>query len=116
MGGGRVPFAAALEAGRGAGMLRHSFFVLRASDWREEQRLQGCADEIRFPEKYRVFERYLKQRLEDYPLFMRVLNRKYELAVEFESFPEALRRLFAPCLAPHDWLYPFPTMRMYRRR
>lgn len=73
---------------------RPEWVVLSEFQWRERQRL-GLQRVLAF--------------LDD-------LERDYELAAELDPFPGSARWLYLQPFAPHDWLYPFPTVRIHRRR
>ena len=45
-----------------------------------------------------------------------VLDRDYDLVASFETFPRAERWLYGNPRAPHDWLYPFPTQRIWKHK
>ena len=47
---------------------------------------------------------------------LEMLDRDYELVASFESFPTSERWLFGHPHPPHDWLYPFPAQRIWKRR
>ena len=46
----------------------------------------------------------------------RVLREDYELVARFDNFPEEQRFWFGAQAAPHDWLYCFPSIRVYQRK
>jgi hypothetical protein len=70
------------------------YFVLSEFHWREHSRLES----------------------EQAGRFLDSLADDYALEAEFSSFPRSHRRIFLQTFAPHDWLYPFPTISVYRRR
>jgi 4-amino-4-deoxy-L-arabinose transferase-like glycosyltransferase len=47
--------------------------------------------------------------------FLRELRADYRPAAVFERIPPGERRLFGRSFAPHDWLYPFATVTVWRR-
>lgn len=95
---------------------RPDFVVLSEFDWREELRLLGKTDRIALPPEYGEYERSLKARVGRAEEFLRLLDTEYERAARFVALGPRLRNLFTPAFAPHDWLYPFPTIDVYRRR
>lgn len=73
--------------------VRPEWFVVSEFDTREVTRL-GNEDALRFLDE---------------------LDAGWEVAAEFRAMPESARRLFGS-FAPHDWLYPYATVRVYQRR
>ncbi|MGQ0720117.1 MAG: ArnT family glycosyltransferase [Candidatus Eiseniibacteriota bacterium] len=47
--------------------------------------------------------------------FLRELRADYRPAAVFERIPPRERRIFGRSFAPHDWLYPFATVTVWRR-
>jgi hypothetical protein len=47
---------------------------------------------------------------------MEALDGGWELVASFESLPRAWRWIFGSASTPHDALYSFPEVRVYRRR
>ncbi|MFQ5503472.1 MAG: ArnT family glycosyltransferase [Planctomycetota bacterium] len=115
---GQARFRLVICEGWDLGLLeerRPDYFVLSEFDWRDEERLHGRTDEIRFPDGYEELEALLRKRVDDAHSFRESLERDYELAVRFENMPGWQRRLFGRSFVPHDWLYAFPEIRVYRR-
>jgi 4-amino-4-deoxy-L-arabinose transferase-like glycosyltransferase len=73
---------------------RPDAFVMSEFDWREARRL-GSPDAA---------------------AFLEAMERDYVLAARFEAIGPGARRLFGRAFAPHDWLYPFAEVRVWRRR
>lgn len=48
--------------------------------------------------------------------FLAALGRDYTVAARFGSIRPAWRVLFGPPFAPHDWLYPFAEITVWRRK
>jgi hypothetical protein len=71
---------------------RPQFFVLSEFEYADEQRLQLSA-----------------------PLqFLRALDERYVLEKTFQNPPRLLNWRVGPTSPPHDWLYPFPEVKVYR--
>jgi hypothetical protein len=47
--------------------------------------------------------------------FLQELRRDYRPVATFERFPVRERRIFGRSFAPHDWLYPFAGVTVWRR-
>lgn len=74
---------------------RPQFFVMSEFEWCEEERLQ------------------MKERTE----FLQALEAEgYALEKTFQDYPHLLGWRIVPSYVPHDWLYPFPQVRIYRIR
>lgn len=69
-------------------------FVMSEFDWRDAERLDDPHERA----------------------FRDALARQYELAARFEALPAAARRLFGRAFPPHDWLYPFAEVQVWRSR
>lgn len=54
--------------------------------------------------------------MEDAASFLVALDRDYERAAVFENPPALFGHRLGPLFPPHDWLYPFPRVTVYRRR
>jgi hypothetical protein len=57
-----------------------------------------------------------RRRAPEYLRFMEALDGGWELVASFESLPRAWRWIFGSASTPHDALYSFPEVRVYRRR
>lgn len=68
------------------------FLVASEFEWREEERLGDPAATA----------------------FWAAVERNYEVAVTYPGMPATWRRLFGG-FAPHDWLYPYAEVRVWRR-
>ena len=88
-------------------------FVL-CSNWR----LRTLRDEQ--PELFVLSEFHWRERArtnhDQAEHFLRALAEDYDLIAEFSNFPPEHRLIFLQTFAPHDWLYPFPVISVYRRR
>ena len=73
---------------------RPDWILLSEFEWREEERLGD-------PEA---------------STFRSALSRHYREVSRFERFPAGARWIFGRRFAPHDWLYPFADVRIYRHR
>lgn len=73
---------------------RPYLFLMSEFEWREAERL-------RTPQAL---------------AFLAALDRAYLPAARFEGIAPGPRRLFGRGFAPHDWLYPFAEVRVWRRR
>jgi hypothetical protein len=69
-------------------------FVMSEFDWRDAERLDDPRERA----------------------FRAALARQYDLAARFEGLPVSARRLFGRPFPPHDWLYPFAEVQVWRRR
>ncbi|NNE44027.1 MAG: DUF2029 domain-containing protein [Gemmatimonadetes bacterium] len=63
------------------------------------------------------FERREEQRLDHAGAarFLRHLDEHYEVVASFDRIPADQRWLFGPRFAPHDWLYPFTGIEIWKR-
>lgn len=73
---------------------RPQFFVMSEFEWCEEERL----------------------RRKEWTAFLRALKAEgYTLAKTFQNYPLLLGWRVVPSYVPHDWLYPFPSIRIWSR-
>lgn len=72
---------------------RPDVFVMSEFEWRESERLNDPAEAA----------------------FLLKLEREYVMVARFENLGFDARRVFGRPFAPHDWLYPFAEVRVWRR-
>ena len=93
-----------------------AYFVISEFSWRDVRRLRGKTGSLVFPKG----QEKLRQMVVDWARrgnrFLDALEEDYLLARRFTTYPTALRSLFGSAFAPHDWLYPFPEVRVFKRK
>ncbi len=93
-----------------------TFFVLSEFSWRDVRRLKGKTKRLGFAKGQENLRKFVVDWARRGNQFLDTLESDYELAKRFTTFPPSLCRLFGAGFAPHDWLYPFPEVRVYRRK
>jgi 4-amino-4-deoxy-L-arabinose transferase-like glycosyltransferase len=83
------------------------WFVISEFERRDIDRLRPRLDQVagKLGEMARRRDRLLAE-----------IDRRYEVTARFNNLPAEQRWLWSPVFAPHDWLYPFPEIVVYRRR
>ncbi len=94
-----------------------TYFVLSEFSWRDVRRLRAKrAGSLGFSKGQEKLQALVMDWAKRGNRFLDALERDYELVRRFTTFAPALRRLFGASFAPHDWLYPFPEVRVYRKK
>jgi 4-amino-4-deoxy-L-arabinose transferase-like glycosyltransferase len=90
------------------------FRLVLCEDWSVDALLRERPDLLLVSE----FEWREERRLGDRRAlaFLREIDAQYDRVARFDAIPPSQRRLFGRAFAPHDWLYPFATVEIQRRR
>ncbi|HHI79352.1 MAG TPA: phospholipid carrier-dependent glycosyltransferase [Planctomycetes bacterium] len=95
---------------------RPTYFVISEFSWRDVRRLRGETATLVFAKGQDKLREMVVDWTRRGNLFLDALEEDYRLVRRFDSFPPRWRSLFGWSFAPHDWLYPFPQVRVFKRR
>jgi hypothetical protein len=92
------------------------YFVISEFSWRDVQRLREKKDELKLSKVPEPLRKMVTEWFQGGSRFLSSLESQYDLVKNFRNFPPSLSVLFGSRFAPHDWLYPFPEVRVFRRK